>query len=453
MCQVPPTEDNPSPEAIIILPEQHKITIDLIDGDALSVLKKLNKAGYSSYLVGGGVRDLYLGNTPKDFDICTDARPGQIRQLFTNSRTIGRRFRLVQIFFKEGKIIEVATLRSLSEHDLDGPEAVLAPNNTFGTLDQDAQRRDLTINSLFYEIENQTIIDYVGGVEDLDRSLIRFVGNPVKRIRRDPVRMLRAIRHSARNNFTIEEACWEAICEYNQMLPLCPPSRLRDELLKDLYSGVARRWFPLAAGAGLFQQLFNIYTPLLQATSPHSASIFEQLSSLLQVIDRTNAYFVENGYSRPKDFFLLALILLPWAIEKHELLEVPIKGPDRFHLANRIRDDIDHTIGIELNLRRSLRQEIITLLINLPFLIHHKRKGFWPKWLKKKSYFKKCSFFFYYYQEAYNSIRIPDSALLARATVKSPDQVTSATPPEGKRRKKRRTYSRRKKTTTGSAKK
>lgn len=444
MGQVPPKEDPAAPEAIIIPPEQHNITIDLIDGDALKVLRKLNKAGYASYLVGGGVRDLYLGNTPKDFDICTDARPGQIRQLFPNSRTIGRRFRLVQIFFRDGKVIEVATLRSLSEHDLDGPEAVLAPNNTFGTLDQDAQRRDLTINSLFYEIEHQTIIDYVGGVDDLDQSLIRFVGDPVKRIRRDPVRMMRAIRHSARNNFTIEQSCWEAICDHNQMLPLCPPSRIRDELLKDLYSGVAGRWFPLAASTGLFQQLFQLYAPLLHEHQNRSNSVYEQLSSLLKTVDRTNKYLVEHGYSRPKDFFLLALILLPWAISKHNLLEVTLKGPDRFQLANRMRDDLDQTIGVELNLRRSLRQDIITLLINLPFLIHHKRKGFWPKWLKKKSYFKKCSLFFYYYQEAYDDKNIPESALIARANVKSAEK-NPRQQAKGNGKRSRRSYSRRKK--------
>ncbi len=129
----------------------------------LYILRKLKDAGFAGYLVGGGVRDLYLGKTPKDFDISTDARPGQLRKLFPNSNTIGRRFRLVQIFFRGGKTIEISTLRSLSEHDLDGPEAVLAPNNTFGTLSEDARRRDLTINSLFYEIENNTIIDYVNG--------------------------------------------------------------------------------------------------------------------------------------------------------------------------------------------------------------------------------------------------------------------------------------------------
>ena len=197
-------KDEPLTSARIIPPEDHPITPEQIDRDALFILRKLADAGFAGYLVGGGVRDLYLGKTPKDFDISTDARPGQLRKLFPHSNTIGRRFRLVQVFFKGGKIIEISTLRSLSEYDLDGPEEVLAPNNTFGTLSEDARRRDLTINSLFYEIKKGTIIDYVGGTEDLDRGIIRIGGEPARRIGRDPVRMMRAIRHAARNNFTIE---------------------------------------------------------------------------------------------------------------------------------------------------------------------------------------------------------------------------------------------------------
>ena len=189
------------PDPLIISEHNHPLRPEMLDKDAVFVLRKLNEAGFASYLVGGGVRDLYLGKTPKDFDISTNARPGQIRKLFPNSSTIGRRFRLVQIFFKGGKIIEVSTLRSLSEFDIDGPEAVLAPNNTFGSLPDDAQRRDLSINSLFYELENNTIVDYVGGVADLDNSVIRITGEPEKRINRDPVRMLRALRHSSRTAF------------------------------------------------------------------------------------------------------------------------------------------------------------------------------------------------------------------------------------------------------------
>ncbi|NOQ45593.1 MAG: polya polymerase, partial [Desulfobulbaceae bacterium] len=176
--------DNQDPEqdpisrvnATIIPASAHPIVEHAIDREALKVLYRLRDAGFSGYLVGGGVRDLYLGKRPKDFDISTNAHPGQLRKLFRNSRTIGRRFRLVQVFFRGNKIIEVSTLRSQSEFDIKDPHVVLPSNNTFGTLEEDAFRRDLTINSLFLEIENNTIIDYVGGVEDLKQGIVRIVG-------------------------------------------------------------------------------------------------------------------------------------------------------------------------------------------------------------------------------------------------------------------------------------
>lgn len=378
----------------------HPITPGMLDSDALFVLEKLQKAGFSGYLVGGGVRDLYLGKKPKDFDISTNARPGQIRKLFRNSRTIGRRFRLVQVFFKRNKTIEVSTLRSLSEHDLDGPEAVLAPNNTYGTLDEDAQRRDLTINSLFYEIENHSILDYVGGVDDLENGLVRMVGTPDKRITRDPVRMMRAIRHSARNNFKIEKNTWKAICENSDKLSLCPPSRLRDELLKDLYNTKAEPWFNLAVKAGIFETLVKEYKDILSEPFLETQTCKEQLQKITAVIDQMNSVALKKGVSRQPDFFLLGLMLIPWAEVKFSLLSKQRKGSAAFHLGKEIRMAIDQGLGTALNLRKSLRQEITTLLINLPLFIMNSNGKDWPKWLKKKSYFEKCLLFYNQYQKS-----------------------------------------------------
>ncbi len=394
----------PSPHngcaVLIIPPEKHPITEDQIDKDALFVLNRLHEAGFSGYLVGGGVRDLYLGKKPKDFDISTNARPGQLRKLFANSNTIGRRFRLVQVFFKGGKTIEVSTLRSLSEHDLDGPETVLAPNNTFGTLSEDAKRRDLTINALFYEIQKHTIIDYVNGTEDLENAVIRVVGEPEKRFRRDPVRMMRAIRHSARNNFTIDSDTWEGIIDNVDKLKLCPPSRLRDEALKDLYSGASAEWFDLAVRSGIFQTLFSVYKELLAPGTPAYEETTSQLINIFKTIDRINTICVDNGVHRQKDFFLLALILIPWAEANYQILSTRRKGAELFNLSKKIRNVLDAGIGIELNLRRSLRQESVSLLINLSQLLYNKQKNGWPKWLKKKSYFKKALLFYNFYQEA-----------------------------------------------------
>ena len=400
-----------SSAALIIPPEQHPITNEMIDRDALFVLKKLKNAGFAGYLVGGGVRDLYLGKKPKDFDISTDARPGQLRKLFPNSNTIGRRFRLVQVFFKGGKTIEVSTLRSLSEYDMDGPQAVLAPNNTFGTLHEDARRRDLTINSLFYEIENHTIIDYVNGSEDLERSIIRIVGDPERRLTRDPVRMMRAIRHAARNNFTIEDVSWNAICKNAPQLTLCPPSRLRDELIKDLYSEASSPWFSLALESGLFYSLFPFYKKILRQNTETGVQQRELLKNLFTSIDNLNQLSQANNIHRQRDFFFIALILTPFAEARYQLYSTFRKGAPLFQLAKQIRADIDSGIGIHLNLRKSLRQEVVNLLINLAQLIHNKQQNDWPKWLKKKSYFKRSQLFYHCYQSAVTDTPIELSCL------------------------------------------
>ncbi len=384
----------------IIPPGKHPIIPEMLDRDALYILRKLGEAGFSGYLVGGGVRDLYLGKTPKDFDISTDAHPGQLRKLFPHSNTIGRRFRLVQIFFRGGKTIEISTLRSFSEHDLDGPEEVLAPNNTFGTLSEDARRRDLTINSLFYEIENGTIIDYVDGSLDLDLGIIRIVGEPSKRIGRDPVRMMRAIRHAARINFSIEEQTWKALCDNSHKLSLCPPSRLRDEFLKDLYSGAAAPWFELAVDSGILFSLFPFYRKILNRVTTSTDNPREQLSRICQTIDRINTLSLNLKIHRQPDYFLIGLFLIPWAETRFQLISQSRKGAPLFQLSKQLREEIDRTIGIELNLRRSLRQEMVSLLINLSQLIHNKQQNSWPKWLKKKSYFKKSLLFYEFYMAA-----------------------------------------------------
>ena len=406
-------EDGAFPAAArIIGPDRHPIVPEMLDRDALLILKKLASAGHAGYLVGGGVRDLYLGKTPKDFDISTDARPGQLRKLFPNSNTIGRRFRLVQVFFRGGKTIEVSTLRSLCEHDLDGPEEVLPPNNTFGTVSEDARRRDLTINSLFYEIETGTIIDYVGGVEDLDRGIVRIAGDPARRVSRDPVRMMRAIRHAARNGFTIEEETWKAICANSDKLALCPPSRLRDEFLKDLYCGHALPWFRLAERSGLFPVLFPIYRKAF-ANEGERPAIVQQLASLFSVIDEANRLATIGQGHRQPDYFFFALLFIPWVERRWQLYSQFRKGAALYQLARQIRDELDGGIGVDLNLRRSLRQETVTLLVNLALFIHSKSQGGWPKWLKRKSYFKKSKLFYDVYLAATEGAPLGDELVQA----------------------------------------
>jgi poly(A) polymerase len=422
MAPVTDSPTQPTSRPVNLVPRiltagEHPITLKVIDRDALHVLKKLNASGFSGYLVGGGVRDLYLGKQPKDFDISTDARPGQIRKLFPNSTVIGRRFRLVQVYFPHGKIIEVSTLRSLDEHDLEGPEAILAPNNTFGTVAEDAQRRDLTINGLFFDIRDQTIIDYVDGVQDLDRAIIRMIGDPERRIHRDPVRMIRAIRHSARNNFRIEERTWKAICDNCQMLQYCPPSRLRDELLKDLYSGYTSAWIETAIDSGIFLSLFPLYRKAFSRQPEAELHPRVQLLKLTIVLDRLNQQSGTRRGSRLPDYFLLALILIPWADCRYGIYSQQHASAALYQIAKKIRNDIDQEIGQQLNLRRSLRQEASSLLSNLAVLLQYQDTKLWPKWLKNKSYFPKAALLHSCYMEAMFGVPSLDAPSLERQEV------------------------------------
>ncbi len=377
---------------------EHPVREQDIEQEALKVLYRLRDAGYSGYLVGGGVRDLYLGNRPKDFDISTNARPGQLRKLFRNSRTIGRRFRLVQVFFRGNSIIEVSTLRSQSEYDINDPDKVLPSNNTFGTLQEDAFRRDLTINSLFYEIENKTIIDYVGGVKDLDEGIIRIVGEPERRITRDPVRMLRAIRHAARNGFSIEAETWKAIVKHRQKLDLCPPSRIRDELLKDLHTGNSRAWAEIALKSGIFSTLFPFYGEMLAGKD--GKKVEKELLAILAVLDRLYGEDVKEGKVVVADYMLFAALLFPWADQRFDLMKQELKGPGYHRLSKAIRAELDDVFSHRLNLKRMAKDAITTLFVYMPGFHKHQRNNSWPAWMRRKSYFADCSRFYAVYQEA-----------------------------------------------------
>jgi len=380
-------------ECTIFQQTDHPIRPADLDREALKVLYRLRDAGFSAYLVGGGVRDLYLGKRPKDFDISTNARPGQLRKLFRNSRTIGRRFRLVQVFFRGNKIIEVSTLRSQSEYDTRDTK-VLPSNNTYGSLEEDAFRRDLTINSLFYEIEHNTIIDYVGGVADLGDSIVRIVGNPQVRITRDPVRMLRAVRHAARNGFSIEKSTWQAIVAQRDKLNLCPSARIRDELLKDLVSGYSRPWAELCVQSQLFLTLFPFYESLL-----HEEQGMQSLYSMLDVVDRLQSGEGETRVQLP-EYMLFAAILFPWIEKEFDLLKREVKGGGYRHLLREIRSALEDVVCKRFHIKRSAKDAITTLFVNLPNLEQYRKQKIWPKWLKKKSYFDDCLKFFHLIEEA-----------------------------------------------------
>jgi len=279
-------------EPLVVPRDQHTLTRREIDPDALKVLYRLKDAGFSAYLVGGGVRDLLLGRRPKDFDIGTDAHPYQIKKLFRNCWIIGRRFRLAHVVFGK-KVIEVATFRrqvsdaemaeaqatTESSHapQLDGHQHLIHRDNTFGTAEEDAFRRDFTINALFYDIATFSIIDYVGGWEDLHAGVVKCIGIPELRFREDPVRMQRAISFAARLEFDIDQPILDAIASHRGEIAKAAPPRLMDEYYKILRTGCARRTFEALKRVGLFEPI----SPVLHAQAG---------DSLWASLDRLDAY-------------------------------------------------------------------------------------------------------------------------------------------------------------------
>ncbi len=374
-------------EPLIISRADHPISRKNIDREALKVMYRLRDAGYTAYLVGGGVRDIYLGKKPKDFDISTNAKPGQLKKLFRNSRVIGKRFRLVQVFFRGDKIIEVSTFRRPSEYDLVAEDEVLPSNNSYGTPGDDAFRRDLTINALFYEIENFTIIDFIGGVQDLKDGIVRIVGDPGRRITRDPVRMMRAVRHAARSGFDIEEHTWQAIKEHRAKLSLCPVSRIRDELLRDLQGGASRKWAMLCKESGLLEILFPFCKGL-----PESS--FHELFDLLGVADR-----LQGEGQRIPEYILLALVCLPWVKVKMDLMDKVRQGKESHLFTQLMRKELTENLQ-HFSIKRAVKEQMAGILATLPLFVHHGAKGSWPRWLARKSYFKTGQQFCSIYKEA-----------------------------------------------------
>ncbi len=249
---------HPAPR--IIAREDHNVSRSRISEAALRVLYRLKNAGFRALLVGGGVRDLLLEGNPKDFDIATDALPEQVRELFRNCRLIGRRFRLAHVHFGR-EVIEVATFRAqAAEEDDDADHEVengrIVRDNVYGTLDDDVWRRDFTINALYYDIADFSIIDYVGGMADVKARNLRLIGDPEQRYREDPVRLLRAIRFAAKLGFNIDPATAAPIRELGHLLAYIPGARLYDEFLKLLLSGNAAVTFPKLIEYELLEHLF-----------------------------------------------------------------------------------------------------------------------------------------------------------------------------------------------------
>lgn len=374
----------------LIIPRlAHPISRSMIDGEALKVLYRLHRHGFISYLVGGSVRDLLLGKVPKDFDVATNAHPHEISDLFKNSRAIGRRFRLVHIFFKGRKIIEVSTFRSRSEfEEIQTGEGEPIRTDSFGTPEEDAFRRDITINGLFYNIADFSIIDYVGGMADLEQKIIRTIGDPEERFQQDPVRMIRVIRHAARTGFSVEERTYRAILRHREEIKKCSPSRLRDEFLRDLKEGASKPSLSLMLRTDLLLSLFPGLDRVLGDRNPHKNRHRESFLMRFGFVDE----LVKMGRVVPESI-LFALFLNP--LLKVLTPEHPFLGEKEQRLYRmQTKRLIIREILTSFSVPKGVREMASLMLLVQPYLKKAADRGILPKKLRAKKYFQEAVLLF-----------------------------------------------------------
>jgi poly(A) polymerase len=413
-------EEPRAPAPRVVARADHSVSRRDIDPDALKVLYRLQKANNLAYLVGGSVRDLLIGRTPKDFDVGTDATPATIRRLFRNSRTIGRRFPIVHVYFHGGKVVEVSTFRKNAPNGEAGP---LARDENWGTPEEDAWRRDLTINGLFYDIDTFSVIDYVGGLEDLQRGVVRTIGDPYVRFREDPVRMIRAIRHAARIGFQIEPRTWEATRELTGLIASCAPARVLEEFLRELRGGAAAASIKLMSRSGLLEVLappLDDYVAHIEAHDPEEVELFWRR---LEILDR---FAAEEPLGDA-----VALAVVAGAVVMEEVNEAE-NGADgqRPDIGRVVRDTLIPTLR-ELGVPRRILEKCFHIFLAGRRLRRAADGGRIPRALFRKSYF-------------------PDSWLYVRILLESegwgPDAIADLlSEPDGapKRRSRRRRRRRR----------
>lgn len=341
--------------------DQHTVSRKEISDSALKVLYRLNKAGYEAYLVGGGVRDLLLGQKPKDFDITTSATPEQMRTLFRNCcRLVGRRFRLVHVMLGP-EIIEVATFRGhhqVLKHQkgvtgaaLTGHNGILLRDNIFGGIEEDAQRRDFSVNCLYYSVSDFTLRDYTGGLKDLQEGTIRLIGDPETRYREDPVRMLRAVRFAAKLDMTISLETAEPIPRLAAMLHDISPARLFEEALKLLQAGYGEATYRLLCEYQLFQSLF----PLISCNfTEYGDSYMEQM--VIRVLTNTDQRLRNDMRVNPA-FLFAAMLWYPLLQHAQKVIqESDLPYFDAFSLAmHDILDKQCSTLAIPKRLTALMR--------------------------------------------------------------------------------------------------
>ena len=298
-------------EPIIRARPDHCISRKNIDRDALRVLYRLDSLGYTAYLVGGGVRDLLLGRTPKDFDVGTSAMPNEVKHAFRNCFLIGRRFRLAHVRFGQ-KVIETATFRQNSqtvgeiiEHAAEGP----FEDNTFGTPETDAYRRDFTVNGLFYNIRDFSVIDWVGGLEDLEKKVIRSIGDPMIRFREDPVRMMRAVKFASRLDFKIERNTEKAIRSLHSMILSASAPRVCEEVFRLFPYGKSEAAFRMMWEYGLMGDLLPELSEFIKKDGGRKSRTWKYLAML----DRYEIAMAKQGYE-VMNGLRAAVLYAAWAL-------------------------------------------------------------------------------------------------------------------------------------------
>lgn len=358
---------------VILQRPDHKISRQDIDRDALRVIDRLKRQGFTTYLTGAAVQNIMSGVVPKDFDIVTDARPGQIKRRLQNTYLIGRRFRLAHVHFKNGKFIEVATFRR--DPDLpnnENPENASKWKNTYGTPREDAFRRDITINALFYDVSTASVIDYVGGLKDLSKKKIRIIGDPSQRFKEDPVRMLRVVRHAARLGFDIERKSKRALRMHLDLLGDCSGARLFEELNKDL-SFNSRSVFEAYIGYGILKHLLGQMGKDYE-TNPELTSKFLKL---LTVKDQVNS---EGFYLSQEEIY--SLFIWPWA---NRLLA------DKHGNIQKILDEAIVSSLTRINFPKKLRFGCVNILFLLSKLFKAFHTGYIPPSWRHRPHFTQAS--------------------------------------------------------------
>jgi len=336
--------DRPAQPVIVTKPG-HPISRQDVDPDALKIIYRLHRLGFTAYLTGGAVRDLLLGRPAKDFDVVTDARPGQIKKRFARAYIIGRRFRLAHVHFGGGKYIEVATFRRISDQDArETPAEENAPVHPYGTPEEDAFRRDITINALYYDPIDDAVIDYVGGLEDIARRTVRIIGNPADRFTEDPVRIWRVLRYAARLGFAVDAAAEREIAGHAHLIATASGARLYEEFNKDL-AFETRPVLETLRKYGILRSIFGKAGEAYES----DAELFSRLGSLLDIADRARAAGVQLLIEE-----MYAVLFWPWL---QPLLETT--GVD-YH---KVLSDAFREAGMRVNIPRNLRADFNQILI------------------------------------------------------------------------------------------